>query len=490
MLMPVQKAELTTEHRPSEQEVRTGLAALVRVGSAALWSTETQALFEIPVVRRRIVGPADAEAPQIVQEALEVGIERMRSQQYRRLLTVVLGLDSATRDLSARERRQIAGQQFRGRTKPVAAGTIRTYHEPRALDALATVLLALETGDDPVDLKRAPVPQPLENQLTCFVIGPIGDAFAAHGSTERETYEDSLRIMAEVIEPACAKYGLNPVRADSLSRAGEITTQIFRRLRDDDVVIADLTDANPNVMYELGLRHTRDKLTIQIGEFARLPFDVSTIRTIQFSRSPVGLINARNELIRVLGTGIGGDYDPVTATKVWNDAVPPHDQSDVTKNIEPSRTDDSDTSALGFVDILAEAEGPQEELAPALDVVGECVVELGALAERATEQIRHSDSAGKGMRGRLQVITTYAASVEDIAEQLDPAVDHYASVLDAVSAGMMVLIKMMEDDPDALSQGQSFGMVSRRTAQISREAMACLRDWSSRSSPTPVPPVS
>src|SRR5580704_686352 len=105
--MPVQKAESTNEHRPSEQEVRTGLAVLVRVGPAALWSPETQALFEIPVVRRRIVGLADAEAPQVVQEALEAGIERMQSQQYRRLLTVVLGLDSATRDLSARKRRQI-----------------------------------------------------------------------------------------------------------------------------------------------------------------------------------------------------------------------------------------------------------------------------------------------------------------------------------------------------------------------------------------------
>ena len=40
-------------------------------------------------------------------------------------------------------------------------------------------------------------------------------------------------------------------------------------------MIADLTQANPNVMYELGLRHTQKKLTIQIGEAGRLPFDVT-----------------------------------------------------------------------------------------------------------------------------------------------------------------------------------------------------------------------
>jgi hypothetical protein len=473
-LLSVQKTELINERRPSEQDVRAGLAAVVRAGPAALWRSETRALFEIPAVRRRIADPSDAEAPRVVHEVLEAGINRVQSHQYRHLLMIVLGLDSSTRDLSARQRREMAGQQFRGGTSPVTGGTIRQYHEPRALDDLAAILLVLDADGVPVDLERAPVPQPLDNQLTCFVIGPIGNSHAAHGSPERETYEDSLHVMAEVIEPACAKYGLSPVRADSLARAGEITTQIFRRLREDDIVIADLTDANPNVMYELGLRHTRDKLTIQIGEFGRLPFDISTIRTIQFSRSGVGLIKARDELIRVLETGIGGDYDPVTATRVWNDTIQLHDAggSDVAEDAEPAQTDSDDASALGFVDILAEAEGPQEELAPALEAVGECVVELSSLATRSTEQIERSDAAGKGMRGRLQVITTYAASVEAIAEQLDSAVDHYISVLNAVSAGVMVLIQRMEDDPDTRSEGRNFGMVSRRAAQISREAMA------------------
>jgi hypothetical protein len=87
---------------------------------------------------------------------------------------------------------------------------------------------------------------------TCFVIGPIGSELAGIGTDERDTYEQALRVMSAVIEPACEQVGLEPVRADGLAKAGEITDQIFRRLRDDDVVIADLTGANANVMYELG----------------------------------------------------------------------------------------------------------------------------------------------------------------------------------------------------------------------------------------------
>jgi hypothetical protein len=331
-----------------------------------------------------------------------------------------------------------------------------------------------QTDSTLVGLKQAPVPQPLESQLMCFVIGPIGNALAEHGSPEREIYENSLHVMAEVIEPACAEYGFTPVRADSLARAGEITTQIFRRLRDDDIVIADLTDANPNVMYELGLRHTRNKLTIQIGEYGRLPFDISTIRTIQFSRSPVGLIKAREELIRVLKAGVSGDYDPVTATHVWNDAESPHDTATGSAQGEAATKADDNTDERYFVDILAEAEGPQEELAPALEAISACIVDLSALSERATDQIKRSDASGKGMRGRLRVITAYASDAVDVAGRLESAVNHYVSVLNATSAGIVVLIERMENDPETRSEGHTFGMASRRAAHIARETMTSL----------------
>jgi hypothetical protein len=155
--------------------------------------------------------------------------------------------------------------------------------------------------------------KPERQRLRCFIIGPIGNRFAAPRTPEREQYEEAIQVLEEVIEPACTAVGLVPIRADGLTQAGEITEQIFRRLRDDDVVIADLTNANPNVMYELGLRHTRNALTVQIGEYGRLPFDINIIRTVQFSRSRHGLVTARDELIAMLESGLTGQYDPVTA---------------------------------------------------------------------------------------------------------------------------------------------------------------------------------
>jgi hypothetical protein len=92
---------------------------------------------------------------------------------------------------------------------------------------------------------------------SCFVISPIGDRLAPFDSDERRRYEEAIQIWDYVVLPACQEaLGIEPVRADKISQPGEITEQAFLHLRDDDLVIVDVTGGNPNVMYELGLRHT------------------------------------------------------------------------------------------------------------------------------------------------------------------------------------------------------------------------------------------
>src|SRR5205823_2372914 len=102
--------------------------------------------------------------------------------------------------------------------------------------------------------------------VSCFVIGPIGDKDAPVNSEARLAYEDAIQVFEEVIQPACQGFGIAPRRADHIDRPGEIPEQVFRELRDAHLVIADLTGGNANALYELGLRHTTGKLTIQLGE--------------------------------------------------------------------------------------------------------------------------------------------------------------------------------------------------------------------------------
>jgi hypothetical protein len=86
-------------------------------------------------------------------------------------------------------------------------------------------------------------------------------------------------------------------RADKLSKPGIITSQIIERLIKDELVIADLTGANPNVYYELAVRHAARKPFVQmICKGETLPFDIAGMRTIPFELDLEPVESAKKDL--------------------------------------------------------------------------------------------------------------------------------------------------------------------------------------------------
>lgn len=118
-------------------------------------------------------------------------------------------------------------------------------------------------------------PKPIPETKSCFVISPIGQP----GSDIR--YRADM-VLEYIIRPAVERQCNYVVtRADEISAPGLITAQIMDRITGDDLVVADLTGLNPNVFYELAVRHAVDKPVIQIMEQGEEPpFDVAGMRTI------------------------------------------------------------------------------------------------------------------------------------------------------------------------------------------------------------------
>lgn len=107
-----------------------------------------------------------------------------------------------------------------------------------------------------------------------FVICPIGE----EGSEVRKRSDQVLKY---VITPPVEKCGYEPLRADKIADPGLITSQIIQHLIDDSLVVADLTGSNPNVFYELAIRHAVRKPFIQlVNKGEKLPFDIAGMRTI------------------------------------------------------------------------------------------------------------------------------------------------------------------------------------------------------------------
>jgi len=91
-----------------------------------------------------------------------------------------------------------------------------------------------------------------------------------------------------VVEPAIAELKLKIVRADQIGKAGMIGAQIVEHIFRARLVIADLSFHNPNVFYELCLRHVIGLPLVQvIREKDQIPFDVQQFRTIPIDNGDI-----------------------------------------------------------------------------------------------------------------------------------------------------------------------------------------------------------
>lgn len=127
---------------------------------------------------------------------------------------------------------------------------------------------------------RVAAPDPL-----CFVLMPFGRKLDGTGASI-----DFDAVYERLIAPAVRAAGFDPVRADEEMTGGIVHKPMFERLILCEYAVADLTFANANVFYELGVRHAvRPYSTILIfATGTRLPFDVELDRGLPYSLDPTG----------------------------------------------------------------------------------------------------------------------------------------------------------------------------------------------------------
>src|SRR5262249_21030144 len=120
----------------------------------------------------------------------------------------------------------------------------------------------------------------MSSRRRAFVIMPFGKKTAADG-----TVIDFDAVYRELVPPAITMAGLAPHRADADRRGGSIHLDMFQDLLLAEFVVADLTLDNPNVWYELGVRHALRAggavLTYALRD--RLPFDIAGQRMQRYT---------------------------------------------------------------------------------------------------------------------------------------------------------------------------------------------------------------
>lgn len=162
----------------------------------------------------------------------------------------------------------------------------------------------------------------------CFVISPIGEE-------DSDTRKRSDQVLKHIITGAVEQLGYEVIRADKISEPGIITHQIIQHIVDAPLVIADLTERNPNVFYELALRHAIRKPLVQLIKKGELiPFDVAATRIIQFDLHNLDSVDAAKQeilaQIKSLEAGKNDTDNPISVSldlKMLKESGDPEERS-------------------------------------------------------------------------------------------------------------------------------------------------------------------
>lgn len=143
---------------------------------------------------------------------------------------------------------------------------------------------------------------PPSAQKKCFVVIPFGERTDADDNSI-----DFDEIYTHLIKNTVEGLGITCIRCDEISEAGWIHLRMFEHVYVADVVVVDITSLNPNVFYELGVRHALvDSVTVLIRRIGTMiPFNIQGLNVIEYDPGSMASVEeARKKIADHIRNGL------------------------------------------------------------------------------------------------------------------------------------------------------------------------------------------
>ncbi len=267
-------------------------------------------------------------------------------------------------------------------------------------------------------------------------------------------FSESLNDVYEfLIKGALSEAGYQVKRADDIRSQSNILEDIVKGIIDSDLIVADLTDSNANVYYELGIAHALQKKVVLITQdIDEIPFDLKSYRVIGYSTHFSRMNEAKIELTQLARESSNGTLPFGNPVKDYG-------------KIEPSEICDIHVSVvgdcvqveedLGLLDHVVKIEDDFLALTEIVKLVGSKLVdELTPEIERTNKLLTAGDITTKQRRNAVKEL---AEHVGGYAELLKPKNEEYRVLNKELETSIeIILVSSQVDDEESVNGVKNF----------------------------------
>lgn len=282
-----------------------------------------------------------------------------------------------------------------------------------------------------------------------------------------------------VIRPSLESEGLEVLRADTLDTRQNILKDVIGGITNADLVVADISVANANVYYELGVAHGLRKPTLLLTQSVEeVPFDLRSYRLLVYSTHIARSDVAKSELAGVARGFLDGRIlfgSPVTdfaGAEVWA-AVDPGDEHD-----PPIGESLSEDDADGVLDSIVKTEESSAVLIATIEAIGESISDVGVKVARHTEDMESASTQQGATRAALAVTLATARDITKFAEALEGQLPLFESSSVDMVDGFTKYADWLMTHPGAdTSDAAQLAVTARGTLVSVSEALASTREF-------------